>query len=161
MKRFLLGVLLGAILASLIWFFLIKKQNDDDRRQLRNLIVEIQQQQNAQSLSERILDKQDLQLAGNKTFTLIIAREGYYFYEGPNCQHLILGSLADIDKGIQKAISTFGSELMVIVKETADAGKTEKLTILDLLDHAGLKPGQFTSLLLSNKEKDCIQSLNK
>ncbi|MBS1927771.1 MAG: hypothetical protein IT254_11845 [Chitinophagaceae bacterium] len=161
MKKFISGILLGVILASGIWYFLIKKQNDDDRRQLRNLISEIQQQQQAKLLSEKILDKQGLKIAGDKTFTIIASSEGCYFFEGPDCRQMIRGSFKEVRDGVEKAKAKFGSALMVIVKETDDAKRGEIMELLNQLDQTGLAPGQFTSLILSNTEKDCIQSLKQ
>lgn len=161
MKKFISGILLGVILASGIWYFLIKKQNDDDRRQLRNLISEIQQQQQAKLLSEKILDNQGLKIAGDKTFTIIASSEGCYFFEGPDCRQMIRGSFKEVRDGVEKAKAKFGSALMVIVKETDDAKRGEIMELLNQLDQTGLAPGQFTSLILSNTEKDCIQSLKQ
>lgn len=161
MKSFIIGLIVGVLLTSGIWYYLTEARYNSTRNELRDLVTNMQQQQNARVLAENALDKQGLQISGEKTFTIISSIAGYYYFEGPDCSSVKLGNLSDVNTGIGKAKTKYGDNLMVIIKKTRNAPSNLTADLLNELDSVGLKPGQFTSLILSNIEKACIQSYKK
>lgn len=161
MKKFIIGIFIGVLLASGVWYYLIDARDNSTQNELRSLVTSLQQQQKAKELAENVLDKQGLQISGEKIFTIITSQSGYYYFEGPDCSSIKLGSLTDVNKGIDKAKTKYGDNLMVIIKETNNAPHSMAANLVNEVDKVGLKPGQFTSLILSNIEKNCIQSYKK
>lgn len=162
MKQFILGILMGSIIASAVWWFVIKKQQDDEREDLRNLITALQQRAHQKETAEKALNEKGLNLLGEKTFTIISAYpEGYYYFSGNDCSKIKKGILVETVFELQKVKRQFGDELMVIVKQTGDNQSEQLKELVHELDRARLKAGQFSSLMLSKAEKDCIASIEK
>lgn len=162
MKQFILGILMGSIIASAVWWFVIKKQQDDERQDLRDLITALQQRETQKETAEKALDEKGLTLLGEKTFTIISAYpEGYYYFTGNDCAKIKKGILVEAVFELQKAKQLYGDELMVIIKKSGEDQTEQLKDLAHELDRSGLKAGQFSSLMLSKAEKDCIASIEK
>jgi hypothetical protein len=162
MKQFILGIFMGSLIASAIWWFIIKKQDEDDRQDLRNLITALQQREMQKETAERALDEKGLSLLGEKSFTIIAAEpEGYYYFTGSDCSKIKKGVLVEVAFDLQKAKQQYGDELMVTIKQSGSNQTDQLKDLVRELDRSGLKAGQFSSLMLTNAEKDCIESIEK
>lgn len=161
MKNFILGIVLGALAASAVWYFFIDNNTRNERRQLQKLIADIQQQEQSKETANAIINN-STPLSNGKTFTVIADDQfNYYFFEGSDCSGMHKGNIADVVMGLNRARLDFGKDLMVIIKQLAHTQKDQISVLMDELNKAGMQPGEFTSLSLSSRERDCMASISE
>lgn len=151
-------MIVGAAIAGAA-FYLINRYNENEQKEaLAELIKSLQQSKASSNALKDAVNDPKASLVVEKALNIIITGEGYYYYQDQDCSNMQGCTLDGISSIIANEKSrTKEKELMILIKEKEGASFKQSVELLDQITKAGIAPGHFAQIELSEKEKNCIQ----
>ena len=163
MKRFLLGIIIGAAITSGVFFYIDKQNEDEAKENLQSLLASMKDSKSTQDHLNEILNDPGSTIQLPNAMTIIITTgDEYYYYKGNDCSRLAKADLVmmkDILKSEKKLLPA--NQLMLIIKKTPDAGIRNSIDLLDAISGAGIPAGHFAEVMMTQNEKNCLLNFKK
>lgn len=163
MKKLLLGIVIGAALASGVFYFINMYEENEQKAELKELLETAKQNQAINKQSNETINDPVAMRALQYVLTVVAAgNDQFYFFRNNDCsnmEHTDLVSMTALLKDQKKRIKP--DELMIIIKLTTEASYKNSIDLLDAITSAGIPAGHFAEVELSEKEKNCIQHYKK
>lgn len=163
MKKLIIGIFIGAALASAVFYFLYRKDENEHRENVKNLLELMQQKQKNEELTQSTInDPGSLVMTRTALSILISPGNEYYYFHGSDCSKI---QKAGADKLqtllLDEKARTNTKDLMILIKEIPGTPIKSAMDLLDMISMAKIPPGHFTSVDVSEKEKTCLQLYKK
>ncbi len=163
MKKLLLGIVIGAGLASGVFYYITIREQNQQKEDLKELLTNAKQQQAiSKQATETINDPAALRALQSALTVVAAGNDRFYYFRNNDCSKMEqadLNAITAILKDQKNRVRE--TELMVIIKLTAEASYKNSIDLLDAISAAGIPAGHFAEVELSEKEKNCVQHYKK
>ena len=163
MKKLLLGIVIGAALASGVFYYIILREENQQKEDIKALIEKAKQSQAVNQQENQTINDPTAMRALESVLTVVAAgNDRFYYFRNNDCSKMEqtdLISMVELLKEQKKRIKP--DELMIIIKLTAEASYKNSIDLLDAITTAGIPAGHFAEVELSEKEKNCVQHYKK
>ena len=162
MKKLLLGIFIGAAITSGIFYYLKMREDDQEKEDVRALIESVKQDQaKGVQANETINDPNSAIIQSALTIVVGVTDE-FYYYRNNDCNNIERTDLATISNILKdEKAHTETAELMILIKMAERSTYKNAIDLLDAITVAGIPPGHFAEVDLSEKEKNCIKNYKK
>lgn len=158
MKRFLLGMIIGAAITSGVFYYIDKQEEDEAKENLQSLLASMKDSKSTQDQLNEILNDPGATMRLPNAMTIITTSgDEYYYYKGNDCSKLAKADLVmmkDILISEKKLLPA--DQLMIIIKKTPEAAIRNSIDLLDAISRAGIPAGHFAEVMMTQNEKNCL-----
>jgi hypothetical protein len=163
MKKFLLGLIIGAAIASGVFYYIRLKEDNEQKEQLKALIESIKQGQATNLQTSETINDPNAALLIRSALTIIIGNgDEFYYYRNSDCSKIEKTNLPFISNLLKdEKARTKPDDLMIIIKSAEQSTYKSAIDLLDAINLANIPAGHFAQIDLSEKEKICIQQYKK
>ena len=163
MKKLFLGMIIGAALASAVFYFINQREENEQKENLKAFLEMAKQKQASnQQATETLNDPSSSLVLGSALTIVIVANDVFYYFRNNDCSKMDKADLTGItDLLKQEKQQQKEKDLMIIIKTAAGSTFRNSIDLLDAITMAGIPSGHFAEVDLSEKEKYCIQHYKK
>lgn len=163
MKKLITGFIIGAAITSAVFYFFILKKEQDQKENLAEIVELLKQGKlNNEQKTEAINDPSTSFALKVALTILIAAQDEYYYYRENDCGKLEKTDLTNINILLnEEKKQRKPEELMILIKMAPGSTIKNSITLLDMISKAGVEPGHFAEIELSEKEINCLQNYKK
>ena len=159
----LLGIFIGAALASGAFYYINIREDNQEKEDLKALLETAKQNQAISKQANKTINDPVAMRALQSVLTIVAAgNDQFYFFRNNDCsnmEHTDLVSMTALLNDQKKRVNT--EDLMIIIKTTPEASYKNSIDLLDAITSAGIPAGHFAEVELSEKEKNCIKNYKK
>lgn len=161
MKKFITGLITGALITSGIFYFINKNNEDDQKENVAALLEMVQKGQARNNQIQQTINDTNSTLVVHSPVTIIIdSDEQYYYYRDKDCSKIEKAPLSSI-KELLADEQQKNKDIMIIIKKMAGTTLRNSIDLLDAIGRAGIQPGHYAEMDLSDMEKNCIKNYKK
>ena len=155
MKKLFLGILIGAAITSVVFYFINKNEQRENAEALLELL-KLEQAKEKQTTAT--LNDPGSTLSAS-ALTIVMASNNELLYFRGDCSKIEKTDLVSVKEilATEKKRSR-PQDLMIIIKDQEGASFKNSIDLLDAITTAGIPAGHFAQIDLSEKEKYCIQN---
>lgn len=163
MNKLVTGILIGALITGTACYFYIRYLDQQREDNLAEIVALLKQRQAMEEKAIETINNPKALLMVKSGISIIIAANGDYFYFMENdCTIMKKVSLADLSVLLTEVTKTDSKgQLMILIKSAPGSLPAYSVSLLDILVKAGIKPGQFAEMGISEKEKECLYNSTK
>ena len=163
MKKLLVGIVIGAALASGVFYYINIREENQQKEDLKALLETAKQNQAiSKQANETINDPAAIRALQSVLTIIAAANDQYYYFRNNDCSKMEKTDIVSITALLKDQKKRVNAEdLMIIIKTTAETSYKNSINLLDAITTAGIPAGHFAEVELSEKEKYCIQHYKK
>ena len=163
MNKLITGILIGMLLTSVACYFYFRYQDQQREDNLAEIVALLKQRQAMEEKAIETINDQSAKLMVKSTLSIIVGANGDYFYFRDNdCTKMKKAGLTELNEFLMAETTYNGNgQLMILIKSVPGSSPGNSVSLLDILVKAGIKPGQFAEMGMSEKEKECLLNSTK
>ncbi len=154
---------IGAAITSGIFYFINKSNENEQKESLAEIIESIKKGQASDIQANQTINDSNTTFAIPTALSIVVGgNDNFYYYRDNDCskiEKINFLSISDLLKNEMKRTKTV--DLMVMIKLSQEASYKNSIDLLDAITVAGIPPGHFAEVALSEKEKNCIKNYKK
>ena len=154
---------IGAVITSGIFYFINKNNENEQKENLAEIIESIKKGQASDLQANQTINDSNTTFAIPTALSIVVGgNDNFYYYRDNDCskiEKISFLSISDLLKNEIKRTKT--ADLMILIKLSPEASYKNSIDLLDAITVAGIPPGHFAEIDLSEKEKNCIQNYKK
>lgn len=160
MNKLITGILIGAVVTGAACYFYIRYQDQQREDNLAEIVALLKQRQAMEEKAIETINDPNAKLMVKSALSIIVASNGdYYYFRDNDCTNMKKTNPAELDLLLADETKNNGNrQLMIIIKTAPGSLPGNSISLLDILVKAGIKPGQFAEIGISEKEKECLQN---
>lgn len=153
-------MIIGSLITCGVFYFLDLNNRNDEKENVKALLESIKEKPGCkQAINQAINDSTATLLAHSPLTIVVTTGDELYYYREKDCdkiEKINFASINDVlkdEKNRKKA-----DELMIFIKTVEGADFKRSINLLDAIGRAGIQPGHYAEINLSEKEKNCIKN---
>lgn len=163
MKKLFTGMIIGALITCGVFYFIHKQKENEHQENVAELLAFVKKGQATNVQVQEAINDTSTMLVGAVPLTIIVTdSDEYYFYRDRDCSKIekidfaALNRLFLEEKKIQKE-----ADLMIIIKMPGEATFKNSMGLLDAITAAGIQPGHYAAVELSELEKNASKTIRR
>lgn len=160
MNKLITGILIGAVVTGAACYFYIIYKDQQREDNLAEIVELLKQRQAMEEKAIETINDPNAMLVVNAALSIIVAPTGdYYHFRDNDCKNMKKANLSELNHLLAEVTKNNGNgKLMILIKTAPGSLPANSISLLDILVKAGIKPGQFAEMGISEKEKECLQT---
>jgi len=163
LKKLIAGIIIGASLASAVFYFIRQRDDTNQKENLAEIVELLKQGQAKRENTKEAINNPEKSFVVPAALNIIIAaRDEYFYFRDNDCSKLEKTDIPGINKILIEEIKQVKpGDLMILIKMAPGSTFKNSITLLEMISKAGVEPGHFAEIELSEKEINCLQNYKK
>ncbi|MEO6488529.1 MAG: hypothetical protein ABIO04_01205 [Ferruginibacter sp.] len=163
MKKLFIGMIIGSLITCGVFYFLDLKSQNDEKENVKTLLESIERKEVANKKMNEAINDSNATLIAHSPLTIIVtATDELYYYREKDCNKIEKINAASISEILEEEKNRKKEDdLMIYIKTVEGADFKKSINLLDAIGRAGIQPGHYAEINLSEKEKNCIKNYKK
>lgn len=163
MKKLILGIIIGASLASAVFYFINQREVTNQKENLAEIVELLKQGQAKREQTKEAINDPEKSFVVPAALNIIIAASDEYFYFRDNdCSKLEKTGITGINTLLNEEMkNSKPCDLMILIKMAPGSTFKNSIALLDIISKTGIPPGHFAEIEISENEKNCLQNYKK
>ncbi len=163
MNKLVTGILIGVLITGTACYFYIKYLDQQREDNLAEIVALLKQRQAMEDKAIETINNPKALLIVKSAISIIVDANGqYYYFRENDCTGMKQAALAELSELLAEETKTNSNgQLMILIKTAPGSSPGNSISLLDILVKAGIKPGQFAEMGMSEKEKECLRNSTK